>query len=329
MDQKPIADAADSKERAELLENSGMGAPPEDPAEEAAEPQEDKPEVDPKKPAPKEDDEAEDESEEEEDEAEESEDEDEADEDDEEGEEDEEPETPKNPARTVPYSLLKAKNAKIKQLEAALADKSGKADESGDEDDAAEVETAAEALAKELGADDVDKTRLTKILKAAAKLAARKGGPVVLPKEVTDRLKLLDKYEADNKEKTETAHFQKEWNGLLPAITKQYPGATQAILAEAMKLMDDLSHSKKFHDKDLDYVLFKNRDKFDTVLKVSPKNKGGEAGKTMAEQDIEEGDEEQLTDIENLTPDIMKQREGRSTDSKIKHKDYKVQHPIR
>lgn len=231
--------------------------------------------------------------------------------------------------RTVPYSLLKSKNAKIKQLQADLA-KRDEARESGDKEDVEEANEEVEASAKELAEElGMDKEALAKFLKVAVKLSSKKS---VISKDIAEKLKTLDELQAQNKQSKEIAHFNKEWESL--DIKKQYPNAPKAALKEAQELMDELAHSKEHHIHDLDYILYKNKSKFDALLKTAVKGKSGEQGKRIGTEKSYEGndssDEENLVDIEDLNPQIMKEREEREKQMRrdhLKDKDYRIYNP--
>lgn len=230
--------------------------------------------------------------------------------------------------RTVPYSLLKSKNAKIKQLQADLA-KRDEAKESGDKEDVEEANEEVEASAKELAEElGMDKEALAKFLKVAVKLSSKKS---VIPKDIAEKLKTLDELQAQNKQSKEIAHFNKEWETL--DIKKQYPNAPKAALKEAQELMDELAHSKDHHMHDLDYILYKNKSKFDALLKTAVKGKSGEQGKRIGTEksyDSTNDDEENLVDIEDLNPQIMKEREEKEKQMRrdhLKDKDYRIYNP--
>lgn len=124
-----------------------------------------------------------------------------------------------------------------------------------------------------------------------------------LPDEIKQRLAKLDQYEADQKAEKEALQFEGEWNTLLVELEKTYPNAKAAEKNEARKLMDELAHQKQFHDKDLDYVWYKNRSKFDAILKVA---KGSKSGEESSKQLEDHDDEEDIDlDPENMTPEKM------------------------
>lgn len=137
-----------------------------------------------------------------------------------------------------------------------------------------------------------------------------------LAPELQEKLKLLDSIEAKQKEEAIALKDKEEWLAFVPDLQKQYPNATPALLADAQKLMDELAHSKDFHDKELDYVLYKNRSKFDTILKVAKGSKAGESvSKDMAADDVDDDIEIDM-DPENMTPEKMARFQKRQLNRK-------------
>jgi len=253
-------------------------------------------------------------------EAEESEESDDESEEEESDEEDKPDESTKSKAkRTVPYSLLKSSKAKIRDLESQLQEaRAAKEDDDGSDE---EIEEAATKLGEELG---LDKAGIKKILETSLKLSSKKSA---LPKDVQEKLKTIDELQAESKQSKEVAHFNKEWESL--DIKKQYPNAPKAALKEAQELMDKLAHSKDHHKHELEYILFKNKAKFETILKTAAKQKSGEGAKRVGTEKSYESQEsdEDLVDIEEMNPSIMKAREAKELEARRnpgKDKDYKI-----
>lgn len=69
--------------------------------------------------------------------------------------------------------------------------------------------------------------------------------------------------------------FEEEFAKSLPAIKALYPTASEAELNDIKKELDVLSHTKDFHDKELEYVAFKHKEKLSAL--VSPKKRGMES----------------------------------------------------
>lgn len=271
---KPLTDLEQAR-RGLGIEEEPQSTSPEnaDPA-----PKEEKPaESDPKSPT-----EAPAESEEEEEEAEE--------EDEEEDEDVEDTVDPKRPAKTVPLARLKEEKRRVKELEKELAD-AKKAPKTPEEPPQKgldeEIKDAAKALAEELNIEEEGIPGIEKILATAAKLAAK---GQVLPDDLKDKLALLDEFKKEkdaakqkDAEKTETQFFEDEWKSLSSTIEQRFPNATQSQKEDAKKLMDKLSHSKKYGNVpgehpaySLDYVLYKESKQFQTIFETAEKKKSAE-----------------------------------------------------
>lgn len=218
--------------------------------------------------------------------------------------------------RTVPYGKLKTERTKRQALQGQITEihemlaalKSNKSGKSEDEE-FGDLEAAAAELGEEFGKDSKG---LAKVLKTAVDLAVKQMGGKV-PKELQEKLKLVDKLQEREQSAAESAHFNGEWDKVAPELKKKFPNASASMLDEAKNEMDKLSHGKKYHRYDLDYVLFKEGKRFSTILTAAAGNKSGEGGKqigTGADESSE--DEESLVSIEEITPEIMRNREKKS-----------------
>lgn len=260
----------------------------------------------------------------------------------EEGEDDQEKTT--TPKRTVPYSKFKTEREKRKAVETELYERRELRDaiqgltqiiasQQSDSKDASksdpdEIETAAAELAEELGLDNtaLDSKALAKILEKATTLAGKK-----LPTELKEKLKILDSLEEKSELQAEQVHFDNEWSDFIPTLKETYPNATEAMLQEAKDEMDKLAHSKDFHAvKELEYILFKNKKKFETILKVAKGNRSAELGKRIGAEADEPSIDDAMVDIENMTPDLMRRREQADlrANTATKNKDYTIINPI-
>jgi hypothetical protein len=84
--------------------------------------------------------------------------------------------------------------------------------------------------------------------------------------------------------------FNSEWEEVTPSIQEQFPNASKEQLAKAQDHMDELAHSEKYQNYDLDYILFKEKAAFEKIL-FSPKKKGFESGATP-ERNLDEDEPE-------------------------------------
>lgn len=253
------------------------------------------------------------------------------------------------PEKSVPYSKHKEERLKRQTVETELAtvtstilpmlesindrlDKMGAKEPTAKQAD--DLEDDVRAVAEELGLDPDDE--LGKVIKAVTKVVGKKFGK---NDEITEKLKLLDKLQEKEAERekaneldAEEKAFRTEFEALTPSLQKAYPNATQAQIKEAQELLDDVSHTEEYcRYKLVDIV---NSDaykaKFAAILTVAPKGKSGEPGKTVGkgEEYTSPEDDDTIEDLENLTPDIIRDRERRSA-SGDDRKDYTILKPIR
>lgn len=125
---------------------------------------------------------------------------------------------------------------------------------------------------------------------------------------------LLNKVSEEHKEREQEAIFTGEWNLIVPELQKQFPNAKANELIEARDLMYELARSEQgvilnkkgevVANRDLDYLLFKNRSKFETILKVAKNAKSGETSSKQITEDTGDGDID--LDPETMDPDKMK-----------------------
>ena len=257
-------------------------------------------------------------------------------------EDDEDDESSSKGKRTVPYNKLKTERKKRKEAEKKLGNflenfdtKIGTAVEkaltsvSDKKDQPGEAEKVAAELSEEVG---LDEKGLAKILKTAVDLASKGQVSPELLKRLENLGKLEEsqkKIEERQKEDEDVSKFNKEWDSFVPWLKKKFPNAGDDELGEAKNAMDDLAHSKKYHlIPELDYIFFKNRNKFQTILTLL-KGKSGEKSKTIKGEKVGEDETDKLTDIENLTPEIIKKRDAEDTArNKSAEKDYTIIEPV-
>lgn len=123
------------------------------------------------------------------------------------------------------------------------------------------LEEDIDALAKELDFDP-DKTR--KIIEVA-----RKGIETLSPEDKA----LLEAYKAErttrdqeSAEREQKEIFDTEWKETEKSLRTRFPNATPEQLDKARADMDEIAHSEKYHETDMDYILFKESEHFGKVL---------------------------------------------------------------
>lgn len=109
-----------------------------------------------------------------------------------------------------------------------------------------------------------------------------------------------------NQELLEKQAFDSEFESVLPQIKEDFPNASDEELKSIKVKLDEISHSKEFHDKSLDYVLFKNKQDLSNL--VSPKKKGLES-KERNDINIDEFEFDPNADISKLSPKELEQWE--------------------
>ena len=144
-----------------------------------------------------------------------------------------------------------------------------------------ELDADIEATAKAL---NVKPEQLREIVKLSQKSFER---------ELRDLKEKVTKYEQRD-EVDEVAEqeeiFNGEWEELSPSLKDQFPNASKEQLERAYEAMDELAHSEKYQNYDLDYILFKEKAAFEKVL-FSPRKRGFESGSTPEHQ-MNEDDED-------------------------------------
>lgn len=91
-----------------------------------------------------------------------------------------------------------------------------------------------------------------------------------LQKDLAD----FKEWKTQNQSVMETQQFETEFKSVLPQIKSDFPKATDKELEAVKKSLDDISHSKEYHDKSLDYIVFKNKETLSAL--ISPKKRGME-----------------------------------------------------
>lgn len=239
-------------------------------------------------------DEEEDESEdEEEDSAEDDEDEDDSDEEDDDEEEDGQSHKKKGISYKQ-FNELRSDLRKANKTIAKLAENNSKKVEDVPDD----FTTRIDVLAKEIGVENPD--GLKKIMALVQDVI--KGTETNFEKKLAD---IEEKYGKLIKETPVSDNYNKEWKDFQKSsFSKDFPNATADQVDEAQELMNKLSHTpnvggKEYTDPtgrklldpyELDYIYFKNKDKFQALL-TGKKSKGMEKGRTQGIDKNSKGDE--------------------------------------
>jgi len=133
-------------------------------------------------------------------------------------------------------------------------------------------------------------------------------------KKYGDKLKKIDEFEKFNESRTKEEAlkqdeqvFNSEWGKTEAAIKSEYPNATPEQIASARKEMDRLAHSKDYHMFPMDYILYREKTKFEKVL-FSPNKRSFETGRPSRSPERKEF-EGMPSDLSDMTPAQVEQFE--------------------
>lgn len=158
-----------------------------------------------------------------------------------------------------------------------------------------------EELKAEYFKDRPNETVTTNIEEEIAKLAEEKEiDPEVLKRIIDVARKgvetspedkaLLEQVKVMQAEREETEQqriFETEFNTVLPTLKSEFPNASDEQMTKAKEMLDELSHTEKYHDKDMDYVVFKEKSEISKIL-FSPKKATFESARPVT---FDENDE--------------------------------------
>lgn len=177
--------------------------------------------------------------------------------------------------------IAKAENQALKaEIEALkVLTKSAKAAVTDDEKE--EVEDDIKEVAESIGGDPKAIKALTDFLTKKLVKNDSKG----ISKDDIEEIKNFKKAQADIQAEVE---FSKEWKSFVPSLKKDYPHISDAELENVQQEISKLAHSQSFHDKEIDYIYFKQKNSLSKL--ISPKrqsmepagNGGGDVEKAVA-----------------------------------------------
>lgn len=107
-------------------------------------------------------------------------------------------------------------------------------------------------------------------------------------------------WRAQNSKALEQHAFEQEFKSALPSIKDLLPGASDEEMDAIKAEVDRLSHTKEFHDKPLDFVVFRNKSALSAL--ISPKKPGPER-KGRAESMGVAFEFDPNADLSKLSPD--------------------------
>lgn len=210
--------------------------------------------------------------------------------------------TPEEPRKRSIYQEYKEKKSELKtekelreQAEKQRDELQAKLDaiaNASDKDNPSSEEVLdAVAYAEKIGADP----DLVKQIIADA----RKGVKTELDPEVAKSLERFQKWEQENKQQLDKQAFEAEFSKITPVIKEFFPTVNDSELKSIKENLDKLSHSKEWYDKDLEYIVFKNRDTLSTL--VSPRKRGMES-RERKDEPTDSFEFDSNADLSKMTP---------------------------
>lgn len=139
-----------------------------------------------------------------------------------------------------------------------------------------EAQDDIEAFAKEINADPQALRKMRELFLKDVKPQTNE--------ELERDLQEFKAWKSQNSQLMEKQMFEDEFKATVPTLKEMLPEASDEEMQKVKEELDKLSHTKEFHDKDLDYIAFKHRSELSAL--ISPKKRGLETrGKTDVEED--------------------------------------------
>jgi hypothetical protein len=93
--------------------------------------------------------------------------------------------------------------------------------------------------------------------------------------ELQSKLDAFETWQKDNGQAIAKQQFEAEFTSAVPQLQKMFPTASAEDISSMRKELDTLAHTTEFHDKEIDYIAFKNQDKLSSL--ITPHKRGLES----------------------------------------------------
>ena len=152
-----------------------------------------------------------------------------------------------------------------------------------------------EAFAKEINADPATLRRMRELF-----IKETPG----LSEEDRKAIEEIRAFKAQTQQAQERQLFEQELSKVTPVLKEYFPNVSDSELDTIKKELDRISHTKEWHDKDLEYIAFKHKETLSAF--VSPKKRGMESkGRIDVETPSYEFDPN--ADLSNMSETEMEQ----------------------
>lgn len=125
-----------------------------------------------------------------------------------------------------------------------------------------------DAFAEEIGADPA-------AIKRMRELFLKDMPASTINPELQTKLDQFEAWQRDNGQAIAKQQFETEFNSAVPQLQRLFPNASQADISAMKSEIDALAHTAEYHDKEIDYIAFRNQEKLATL--ITPHKKGLES----------------------------------------------------
>lgn len=136
-------------------------------------------------------------------------------------------------------------------------------------DEKAEAKDELDAYAEEYGLDAQGVKKLQSILLKGVNAAPS------MSDEDRQAVEKAKEFVRQSEEAADRQRFETEFAAATPTLEQYFPGISDDDRNMVKKRIDELAHSQQYHDKELDYILFRNRD--DIAKIITPRKRGLES----------------------------------------------------
>jgi len=125
-----------------------------------------------------------------------------------------------------------------------------------------------DAFAAEIGADPA-------AIKKMRELFLKDMPASTISPELQTKLEQFETWQKDNGQAIAKQQFEAEFNSAVPQLQRLFPNASKDDIAAMKSEIDTLAHTTEFHDKEIDYIAFRNQEKLATL--ITPHKRGLES----------------------------------------------------
>lgn len=137
-----------------------------------------------------------------------------------------------------------------------------------DRPEAKTQETDLDAFAAEIGADP-------QAIRKMRELFLKDMPPASVNPELQSKLDQFEAWQKDNGQAIAKQQFESEFTSAIPELQRMFPNASAEDIRAMKSDIDTLAHTPEFHDKEIDYIAFRNQDKLSTL--ITPHKRGLES----------------------------------------------------